>query len=95
MQCLKYFVKNSGKTATFVRIVVAMFTEHIAHRAFPTLELAPMQIKGAVSEPGDVTNDVSLEKAWLVYSNICKIGQEFTASKSKVRYEVHITIANE
>ncbi len=90
MQCLRHFLSNSGKdpAVPFVKIVVAMFSEHIAKRSFPTLEFAPIQIKGGAGEMGEVANEVALEKAWLVYSNICKIGQEFTASKSKSKETV-------
>jgi len=86
MECLQYFLKNSKAAGTpFNRTSVSMFTEHIAKRSFPTLEFAQMQIKGGAGEVPEAPNELLMEKAWLIYSNLCKIGQEFTASKSKVR----------
>ena len=61
-----------------------MFSEQIAKRYFPNLEFAQMQIRGGVGDITEVSNDVALEKAWLVYNNLCQIGAEFTEFKIKV-----------
>ncbi len=86
MECLQFFAaQTKTPTSPFVKVVVTMFTEQISKRCFPTLEFSPIQVRGDAEEIADTPNDVILDKAWLVYSNICKIGQEFTATKSKAR----------
>ena len=85
MHCLLYFDKSTQKHSfTFNKIGVAIFSEQIAKRAFPNLEFAQMQIRGGVGDIAEVSNDVALEKAWLIYSNLCYIGAEFANFKINV-----------
>jgi len=85
MECLSFFGKYSEqKDLPFSKVVVAMFSEQIAKRAFTTFEFGQMPVKGSPGDVPDTPNDILLEKAWTVYNNICKFGYEFTATKSKV-----------
>jgi len=70
--------------ALFLKATVSMFTESIAKRSFPSMEFGQMQIKGVTGELTEATNDLILEKSWLVYNNLCKIGSELTIAKKKV-----------
>lgn len=87
MSCLEFFEKQvKQQESIYLRATVSLFAESLAKRSFPSMEFGQMQIKGGTGDLAEATNDLILDKAWLVYSNLCKIGTELTIAKMKVSF---------